>query len=574
MRRFVNAYQGWTVEITTQGNARVFTASKNGKPGEVGHPILVIRGEPEPDARKRHARCREIMSNVLELGVVEAAKRLNAIVTPRIAQVVDGAIDDMKEFADKYTKDSVLDDHDDDMQDDRETPPDHVPDDNDDDMQDARGTPPSSTQDDGIADHDRGTDTVDSVTQEDNTDMAEKRDKLNLGKDTVLDDEIHNHTEKLSRLAKLGGLIAHKDRPQIVWTVRLAALDAEGKVEVSATAEGQKPRKIGQADLLAYWKSLDKPLRALNVKANVQQIQALRDHGIMTDVRGGKLVTVATNAELAKVGIRVGQLGTAAPSTVIKPKAPTTPPGVAAPPSTSGPSVAPAGQAPAEPLEPSEPKLGKRELAILEARSRKAWIAKEAKLAKDHERALALERHAAINGFCRALRIIARRQDAGLEESVLRQATENLIAAPRQLPVDAGGMPVAYPGMDLDLARYVTAEIMRDGRPGDLENLMLRAAELMERGDAYLCDAEADVQNLAPRLPAITAASVVPPDPYAFAAEQYRQAAAHGNFAIVPQPVPEGPQFGQGNHDKRSAIRGAVSGTLVNGTLDRLRSTN
>lgn len=275
-------------------------------------------------------------------------------------------------------------------------------------------------------------------------------------------------------LTTLGTQIVHRQKPEIAWTVRQAALVADGSVEVTISADGQRPRRVGSQDLMQYWRLLDK---------------------------GG----VDTSAA---------------------------------------------------------------RIAAYEARAKKAWAARAAQLTQEAE----LARDAGIAAFCRAVRIVARRQAANLEASPLRQASEAHLASPRQLGVDATGVPVEYPGMDMNLARYIVAEIHQAARDQDLDYIFNRAADLMEKGDQYLLDAEADARHFSAALPPISAAAVMPTNPDMYQADNMRRAAIAGNFGVAPMPAPEGapPQ----SFDKRSSIRNAVNGTLVSGALEQIRGLN
>lgn len=503
MFRFANTYRGWTVEVSPQGNARVLTARQE--------PVLVIRGRAEPDPKKRYAFGRQIMESILTDGVIATAKKARGIFTPKVAQVVDGAIDDMKEFADKYMHDSVLEDETTDMQESRAQPPSKVPDEYSDDMEgQVRGKPSKSTQDDGDVDHTEGKPGgVDSVTQEDNTDMREKRDKLNLGSDSVLDDETHDHTERLARLTRVGARIVHKSQPKLAWTVRIAALTKTGEIEVSIAADGQRPRRVGEKDLMEYWRSLDTPPK---VRWAAGQIQQLRQAGITAEVVDGKLRVTPPKADAQTA----------------------------------------------------------KKISAYEQRVKKAWSAKEEKLKKAHARELDLVKTGAVQSFCRAMRIVAARQSADLEASPLKQAAIQTFASPRALGQEANGDVIEYQGMDPALVRHLVAEVYQHGHPDHLENLMVRAAELASKGDQYLLDAEADARNLQAALPPITAALVRPPDPVALRAAQVRQAAMGGNLQVNSGPPAE--TVPGNGFDKRSAIRGAVQGTMVNSTLGRLRA--
>ncbi|HET6495645.1 MAG TPA: hypothetical protein VFH61_09810, partial [Thermoleophilia bacterium] len=249
--RFVDSFKGWTCEVSAQGNARIKNAKKE--------PVLIVRGTPRTTSTKRREFGRKVMASILTDGLINTAIQMDGLFTPRMAQVVDGAIDDMQEFADKYIHDSVLDEApgNDDMSGDlRSSPPTSVVKDDDDDMSDARGTPPSDVLTDGTVDHTEGMpEKPSSPTSEDNTDMRDKRDKFNLGSDSVLDDETHDHQMSLTARS-LGARIAHKQKPDMVWTITAAELRG-GKVHARIATKGQSDRLVKEADLTAYWKKLD-----------------------------------------------------------------------------------------------------------------------------------------------------------------------------------------------------------------------------------------------------------------------------------------------------------------------------
>lgn len=194
-------------------------------------------------------------------------------------------------------------------------------------------------------------------------------------------------------------------------------------------------------------------------------------------------------------------------------------------------------------------------------RAKRAWAARESKLKAEHARALEAERklvrEASLVAFQRALRLAAARQVSGLEEAPLRHTAEQLLATARPIGQDATGQPVAsYAGMVPELARYVAAELMVYGHGEHLENLMARAASLLDMGDQYLLDAERDAQRFAAALPPVTAAVATVVDSTTQDALAMRQAALQGNLPVALTPPAEG-----GPRDKRAAIRGALNGT-------------
>ena len=270
--KFVASFEGWTCEVSAQGNARIKNAKRE--------PILIVRGAPASSASKRREFGRKVMASVLTHGLVDTAIKMDGLFTPRMAQVVDGAIDDMQEFADKYMHDSVLEEAagNDDMNGDlRGKPPTSIVNDEDDDMAgDERGTPPKDVLTEGTVDHTEGMpEKPSSPTSEDNTDMRDpKRDKKNLGSDSVLDSEIHDHAMSLTGSKVLGLRIAHKQRADVAWTIQAIELK-DGTPHARVAAAGQRDRLVKESDLGTYWKRLDASAsNALGLDAQLKAAQA------------------------------------------------------------------------------------------------------------------------------------------------------------------------------------------------------------------------------------------------------------------------------------------------------------
>ena len=488
--RFKKAFEGWTCEVTAQGNVRVKNAKKE--------PVLIVRGSAKTVAARRQFG-RKVMASILTDGLVRTALTMEGLFTPRIAQVVDGAMDDMQGFADKYIHDSILEeakDHDDMVGDVRGgEPPKSVIGDDDDDMRGTvRGPPPGSSIQDGQVDHAEGTpDKPSAVTSEDNTDMRDpKRKKLNLGSDSVLDDEIHDHTE---RVASLGSRIAHKQRPQYAWTVTALQLK-DGKPHARVQLDNSRTaRLVKVADLNKYWQRLD--------------------------------------ASAAGAPSLDAQLKRAEAAWAVK---------------------------------------AAKEKRAFENHLKKAYAVKLERVLKKHKEAMAQSDAKAVQNFCTAVRIVASRQDAGVEGAPIRSAAMAVLAQTRQIGVDAAsGQPIMYDGLHPELAGYLVADMVSRGRSDDIENLLNRAAELSTRGAEYLKDAEQEARRFQASVPHITNANVASPvDEAALHAAQLRQAALGGNLQVMTAPPPD--SAGNGGFDKRSAIRGAVSGTLVSSTLGRLQN--
>jgi hypothetical protein len=564
MRKYSQAYSKWTVQVSEQGNARLLTApAKDG-----GVPVLVFKAsKATQDPEERKAFGLEVLAHLHDNGLVATAKKYGAYFSPKFAQVVDHATDDMKEFADKYMYSSVIENNRDDMQGNvRGTPPASTRTDPRDDMEgDVRGKPPADTQTDGAMDHEVKDQGVDSAVGEDHETMRDKRKPFNMSKNTVLQNEVHDHTMPLSskkgEALPLGSRIAPKGEEQNPWKVvgAIAAQDEAEAKEHGATsymlARGAgttyQSKRIA-ASMLETWFLLDKQPGVMKlpgqpamvapkpVAFTAEQLQVLRAAGIDANVdAGGSLVVQGAAEKCAKCGKLMF------------------------------------GGADKHECAGESKEAAAKRVAALEKREKIA-DAKLAKAKKDLETARAdvseqtkVAQQAAVSSFCRALRIVAARQGADLEASPLKMAAEAVLSEPRVIGNDAAtGQPITYRGFDPELTQYLVAHLYEVGHADHLEQLMKRASDLMTRGDQYLIDAEADLKNLNHSLPAITHSRVAEIDEDALHAAELRRQASGGNLHLTPAPSEV--EYSSNGHNKRSAIRGALGGTLVEAARGRL----
>lgn len=529
MRKFSQAYSKWTVQVSEQGNARLLTEDRT--------PALVFRAaKPVQDPEARRAFGLEVLTHLLDNGLVATAKKYGAYFAPKFAQVVEHATDDMREFADKYLYSSVLegapsqDDMDGSL---RGTPPATTRVDPRDDMDgDVRGKPPVDTQSDGAADHDRKDQNVDSAVGEDHETMREKRKPFNMGKDTALNNEVHDHVEPLS--GKKGEAAGRKPNPPsapeaLQLGARIAAKAGGDSFEVVGMRLGEKgleveligadkkaSRRVTAGDI-ADWIRIDKQPATLRLPGQATQVFAAAEKcakcGALMFGGADKHTCADGDKDDKKVAAAVRLEKVAAA------------------------------------------KLAKAKEELAKA---KLEAAEQAKVTAE----------ATVKSFCRALRIVAARQGADLEQSPLKLAAEAVLSEPRPVGKDAAsGETIVYNGLDPELTRFMVAQLYEIGHADHLERLMHRAAELMSKGDQYLIDAEADLKNLNRDLPVISRTRVAAVDEDALHAAELRRQAMGGNLQLTPAPS----EAAVGNgHDKRAAIRGALGGTLVEGARGRL----
>ena len=121
MLRFANSYKSLKAELTDVGNIRIFD-----KEGTM-FVVKPSRIDTEKVAEKGEDLAKSILVMIANHGIGGAIKRTNAIVGPRLAQVLEHYVDDMAEDG-REEPGSVLESKDNDMQQDRESSPGSVTD--------------------------------------------------------------------------------------------------------------------------------------------------------------------------------------------------------------------------------------------------------------------------------------------------------------------------------------------------------------------------------------------------------------------------------------------------------------
>ena len=245
-------FSDWKVQVSKRGNAQV--VSPNG-------PVMIIKAEKDDDEEhtdeERVAFGRKVMSHLMTHGLYDTATTFDGAFHSKFAQVVEHAVDDMKEFADKDTKENVATGGETDMSApgtgaDRGTHVDDVRDDDVTDMQPGREVHVEQITEDRVSDNElQNTDEhPDSATESQDSDMREKRREFNVGKDDALTDAIFDHTE---RLAMVGKWVEDK-------TGRQAKVASYNKAAQQFTLVDPKltPTEVKAADLISQWKQLDK----------------------------------------------------------------------------------------------------------------------------------------------------------------------------------------------------------------------------------------------------------------------------------------------------------------------------
>lgn len=421
-----STYSDWKVRVTKAGSAEILT--------DAGLPVAVI-----PNAK---GRGHKLMASLEQKGLYGTVKAFKGSVHGKVAQVVEHALDDMKEFADKYTKGSVAGEGMDDMQEfpNRGDVASDVRNDAGSDMQMKREPEVGSVQQGRASDNELGNQSLSpGLTSHENqeSDMREKRKPWSMDQ-SALDNEAHDHQE---RLALLGKRVTDGKRVAMV-----TSFDHESG-EYTLSGRDLKSFKVTAQSIESQWKQLDK-----------------------------------------------------------------------------GPSD--------------------------DAMNRKAFEARMQRWAKAQIEAA---RKKAASDFARALRIVAKRQAMGTEESPLKEALGVQLANDKTVGYDAvSGRPLEYTAMSGELAVHLIESAYKEASDAEIDRLVQRATELMKESPDYLKSAERDLSKQAHRVPPVTAAEIV--DPAEAVSQQARRAVLNGNLALNPSSE-------SSHEDGSSKLRSALGGT-------------
>lgn len=176
---------------------------------------------------------------------------------------------------------------------------------------------------------------------------------------------------------------------------------------------------------------------------------------------------------------------------------------------------------------------------------------------------VAEEKEAFIRRFTRALRLAGTRMLLNHEEHPFKSAAVDVLAD------DSGSIEFSngerFTGMDVAAAVELTELIASEGHKNFLDALLVKAADLMQKDDRYLADAESDLASLAPV--SVSAGLRESKSGSRSRAVSRRNAAVDGNFEVTNGAPATGPV------NKTADLRGALGGsTLLGRRLERLGS--
>lgn len=202
-------------------------------------------------------------------------------------------------------------------------------------------------------------------------------------------------------------------------------------------------------------------------------------------------------------------------------------------------------------------------------RVEKLMAAKLAAASSAHDAALAAARADERSKYARALRIVAKRHARNLEISPLKESLGIVLANERTVGHDPiSGERLDYMPVTPDVATHLIEAAWKDGGDAQIEELLTRAATLMDASDEYLKTAEADIERIAHVIPPVNASPDQSYTDLDRRAGELRQAAREGSMALAPtdESVPHAT-----GTNKRASIQAALSGSLTSSKRNQFR---
>lgn len=464
---FENAYKDWKVQVTPRGNARIVAAD--------GGAVALVRARAMPkNDDDRLAFGRQVLASLFNDGLVRTIKSFRALTGPRIASMLDGALNDMSGVTRGQPSKGLSADGDVDMPDSRaaygsESVHEGGEQDHKRDIGKGEGVDKNP-----VSDHDRPGGKPESVLADPDDDAKDKRGKKNVGSDSILDERVVDFKDK-----KAFKVVARS------WLESNPGADPTGEAwlaipmgeTVMLSRDGEATRQASQDEFRAAWLALD--------KTPIEEAARLKQH---------------------------------------------------------------------------------------EARVRKLYEARIAKLEAEHKAELEKAGASAVDRFARCIRIVAERQRIGMEECPLKEGVATVLANRRVVGFDAEGDDLVWLPLSDDLAIHLTESAWEERSGAHVDVLLTRAAELAQKSDDYLVDAQGDLTKHAHRITTINRPEQVDPGmtETRYDAEEARRAARDGNPAFTgsapedDQPLPR--------QAKTAALREALGGTKTNSIRRQVRT--
>jgi len=244
MLRFANSYKHIKAEITSAKNIRIFD--------DEGTLFVVkpdrVTADSKAASKTGSDLAKTVLTMVAEYGIGGTIKRTNAIVGPRLAQVLEYAVDDMKN-EERGKTDSVLDEVETDTEDKRD------------------GVEHSVTEGGSDTDH------------KEEYDTKGLKDDVLTDRDTDVEDEEHNVDSADSLLKGGGGAVKHPDsdtrQKRKDWTLNQSAIDDVGLDHKEKAAAKVAKGKCEECDSDPCECKSDKSAGKYEAKRHAARIEAI-----------------------------------------------------------------------------------------------------------------------------------------------------------------------------------------------------------------------------------------------------------------------------------------------------------
>lgn len=517
--KFAGIYKDIQVSVTKVGNVRVSTPQGN---------LFVVRPAEKPADEKAAAKlAREVLSHIAEHGLTETVLKYDAVIGPKMAQVLEHHIEDFAGGRDDGDKKSITEDGEGDGQ-----------------LQ-AREKPEDSLVGE---EHTDRKDEVREQRDQSNADVLEKhqpdhKDALPKGIKPITDSEDSDMADKREKPSKS--------------TQKEVAVDFKDK-KPKKSAEWEKP-----------WEKKDKEDGEKDSDKKDKKDKSEKKDAQMAAPPAAPMAPAGPGPgpQMAAPGEAMCAAGDMCvdPACMEHGKMAQGDMGMGAPPAGGAPGAgaAPGGAAPGMPMMGNiEDPLVKAATIKHAGRLERLYKTRLDKVSSDGAKKLAeVEKKAvekAVAKLARAMKLAAKRQELNLEYSPLKAGMLDVLATEQDIDADS-----FYPGMDNFTASRLVEATASQAFTEFTDSLVTRAAEFLKMSDEALTAIEADVKNLQPAPIQVQASAAAKPA----TKMGLREAAVKGNFTVAPTATDETISSG-GNRDN---IRSALNTTKVRRTSQSLK---
>jgi hypothetical protein len=504
--KFAGIYGDIQVSVTKVGNVRVSTPKGN---------MFVIRPANKPkDAADSKKVAREVLSNIAEYGITDTMIKYDAIVGPKMAQVLEYHVEDFVGGRDEGDKSPITDGGIDDLAEERDTPEDTPITEQITDMKDESREKRTQSNSDILEKHQPDHKSPLPKGVRPITDGANDRD--GIPESTIKDVELDMVIKKTKK--------AEWEKP---WEKKEDGKEDVEEAKSMKEVEADKEKKAQAAP----------PPQAPGGGTMAPPEQAPIDQGV------GPGPQVAAEVCSSGGGDMCSDPG--CPEHGMKSQ-----------------TAQPVGQPPVAPGAQGMPMMGSIEDPLVKeaaakhvSRLERLYKSRMVKAADETAKKMAvLEKTAvdkAISKLSRAIKLASKRQALNLEYSPLKAAMHDVLISEMELDAD-----YVYPGMDnLTASRLVEATSNTFSEFTD--SLMTRAAEFLKMSDETLTSIEKDVKNLRPVAIQVQASV----QDRSQQNQMTREAALDGNLIIAPAAPKSESITSVGRVD---SIRSALNTTKVN----------